>query len=111
MVKITNGVNTFYVTFGAFRDIFNDKGYKIILLESKDHVNSLEGPGEGVSENESTDPDEIFCRDVEEKPVSQWNKAEIKKYASLKGIDISETKNAGEAKELIVKFLESQYEF
>lgn len=112
MVKITNGVNTFEVTFGAFVDIFNKKGYRIILLEGKDHEGDAEASDEGIetNENEQVDPDVAFCNDIEEKPVSQWNKNEIKRYAALKGIDISGTKNAGEAKEIIVEFLESRYE-
>lgn len=92
-------------------DIFNKQGYRIILLENKDHVEDLKDVEEGaVDSGEQANPDEAFCSDVEEKPVSQWNKAEIKRYAALKGIDISGTKNAGEAKEIIVEFLESRYE-
>ena len=44
--------------------------------------------------------------EIIEKPISQWNKEEIKKFAALKDIDISGTKNATEAKELIKQFLE-----
>lgn len=105
MVKITNGVNTFEVTNGSFRNTFKNLGYRIIQVEDQisdeDRITSDE-----VAENK----DEVFCKELEEKPVSQWNKSEIKKYAALKCIDISNTKNAGEAKEIIVKFLESEPE-
>jgi hypothetical protein len=40
--------------------------------------------------------------------VSQWNKEEVKRFAALKEIDISGTKNANEAKEIIKQFLAQQ---
>ena len=43
--------------------------------------------------------------EVQEKPISQWNKEEVKRFAALKNIDISGTKNAGEAKNIIKEFL------
>lgn len=49
--------------------------------------------------------DELFCEEVEEKPIAQWNKDEIKKYAELRKIDITGTKNPNEARERIKAFL------
>jgi hypothetical protein len=43
-----------------------------------------------------------------EKPISQWNKMEVKDFAAAKGIDIHGTKNANEAKEIIKKYLEEE---
>ena len=97
MVKITNGKNIFEVTRGAFDGIYSRQGYTIL---------DEQVPGQQeIKEPEKTD-DEVFVDEVIEKPISQWNKDEVKKFAALKGIDISGTKNAGEAKELIKKFLE-----
>lgn len=98
MVKITNGKNVFEVTRGAFDGIYSRQGY-VILDESK--------PAEQNNDNvpEKTE-DEKFVDEIIEKPLSQWNKDEVKKFAALNGIDISGTKNAGEAKELIKNFLE-----
>lgn len=97
MVKITNGRNVFEVTRGAFDGIYSRQGYTIM---------DEQVPGQQeIQEPEKTE-DEKFVDDIVEKPVSQWNKDEVKKFAALKGIDISGTKNAGEAKELIKKFLE-----
>ena len=95
MVKITNGTNVFEVTRGAFDGIYSHQGYKIID-EDKVETNAQEGSGEP----EKTE-DEKFIDEIIEKPISQWNKEEIKKFAALKDIDISGTKNATEAKELI----------
>lgn len=97
MVKITNGKNIFEVTRGAFDGIYSRQGYTIL---------NEQVPGQQeIKEPEKTE-DEVFVDEIIEKPISQWNKDEVKKFAALKGIDISGTKNAGEAKELIKKFLE-----
>ena len=46
--------------------------------------------------------------EILEKPISQWNKDEVKRFAGIKEIDITGTKNANEAKEIIKSFLEAQ---
>ena len=97
MVKITNGKEIFEVTRGAFDGIYSRQGYRL-LDETK--------PAEqGNKQPEKTD-DEKFIDELIEKPISQWGKEEIKRFAVLKEIDISETKNANEAKEIIKQFLE-----
>lgn len=97
MVKITNGKNIFEVTRGAFDGIYSRQGYTI-LEENK--------PAEqtDVVVPEKTE-DEAFLDEIIEKPISQWTKEEVKRFAALKEIDITGTKNVGEAKELIKQFL------
>lgn len=97
MVKITNGKEVFEVTRGAFEGIYSRQGYTI-LEENKN--------GQKVVQDDKKTDDEKFVDELIEKPISQWSKDEVKRFASLKEIDISGTKNAGEAKELIKKFLE-----
>lgn len=107
MLKITNGKDVFEVTQGAYESIFQHQGYR-----------PFEGDAPAVKEPEQTEEtgtgteneDEQFITGILEKPLSQWNKTEVKKFAELKGIDISGTKNAGEAKELIKAFLDEQEE-
>lgn len=99
MVKITNGVNVFEVTRGAFDGIYSRQGYTVV-----DEKKSSEVPE--VPETPEKTDDEKFIDEVIEKPVSQWNKDEVKRFAAIKGIDITGTKNASEAKELIKQFLE-----
>ena len=96
MVKITNGKNVFEVTRGAFDGIYSRQGY--VLFDEKPVEEEVKVP-------EKTE-DEKFLESIIEEPVSKWNKDEVKRFAALKGIDISGTKNPGEAKELIKKFLE-----
>ena len=52
--------------------------------------------------------DELFIEAVSEKPISQWSKDEVKRFASIKGVDIAGTKNVNEAKEIIKGFLSSE---
>ena len=99
MVKITNGINVFEVTRGAFDGIYSRQGYTII--DEKKTAAQVKTP----KTPEKTE-DEKFLGEIIEKPISQWNKEEIKRFAALKKIDITGTKNADEARELIKEFLE-----
>ena len=97
MVKITNGVNVFEVTCGAFDGIFSRQGYTIV--DEKKEANEVKVP-------EKTE-DEKFVDEIVEKPISQWSKDEVKRFASIKGVDIAGTKNVNEAKEIIKSFIEA----
>lgn len=99
MVKITNGVNVFEVTKGAFDGIYSRQGYVL----ANDGTPKQEAPAvKGKTE------DELFIEAVSEKPISQWSKDEVKRFASIKGVDIAGTKNVNEAKEIIKGFLSSE---
>ena len=101
MVKITNGVNVFEVTRGAFDGIYSRQGYK--LVDEKAEAKAPEAP---VTPEKSED--DIFVEEILEKPISQWNKEEVKRFAAIKEIDISGTKNANEAKEIIKSFIDGE---
>lgn len=100
MVKITNGVNVFEVTRGAFDGIYSRQGYTL--------VEDVKVGTENTGTPEKSE-DEKFIEEIIEKPISQWSKDEIKRFAALEGIDISGTKNAGEAKEIIKEFLDNKF--
>ena len=100
MVKITNGVNVFEVTRGAFDGIYSRQGYK--LVDEKAEAKAPEEPDAEKSK------DDIFVEEILEKPISQWNKEEVKRFAAIKAIDISGTKNANEAKEIIKSFIDGE---
>lgn len=100
MIKITNGKEIFEVTRGAFDGIYSRQGFTVL------EENEVDNHNEEIIGDERTD-DEKFIDDVLEKPISQWNKEEVKRFANIKNIDITGTKNAGEAKELIKRFLEN----
>lgn len=97
MVKITNFVNTFEVTQGAYDDIFKKQGFELVKEDKK----------ETVEETKKTN-EEAYIEELMEKPISQWNKEEVKTYASLKNIDISNTKNIGEARNIIKQSIDKE---
>ena len=101
MVKITNGVNVFEVTKGAFDGIYSRQGYK--LIDEKAEAKTSEAPAAPEKSE-----DDIFVEEILEKPISQWNKNEVKRFAAIKEIDISGTKNANEAKEIIKSFIDGE---
>lgn len=100
MVKITNGVNVFEVTRGAFDGIYSRQGYTIINEKAAESAKTPKVP-------EKTE-DEIFVEEILEKPISQWNKEEVKRFAAINKIDISGTKNANEAKGIIKSFIDGE---
>lgn len=95
MVTITDGSKVYTVTNGAFKSVFEKQGFKIYKPEQK--------KAEKV-ETKAEVTDDEFLEKLEEKPLNKWNKEEVKKYAELFGINISGTKNIGEARDLIRKF-------
>ena len=101
MVTIKNGDNIHVVTEGAYKEIFSRLGYEII--SGKEEV-SIETPID-MDDNTMSEEEMNFILGVEEKPISQWSKTEVKKYAELKRIDITGTKNVNEAKAIIKEFL------
>lgn len=121
MVKCTNGIAVIEVTEGAYNTIFKDQGYRPIADEVKTPVASVvvpveekvETPVEDNSEVESEEQADAYVPEEKdeidsllEKPIGQWSNDEVKAFAEAKGIDITGTKNAKEAKGRIRKFLE-----
>lgn len=107
MVTITNGIVTTSVTRGAYEMLFRDAGYSIVggeIAKAESEAAVQQDSAPAVDENEA------FISDLTEKPISEWDKNEVKKFASIKGIYIGGTKTMNEAKELIKKFLEEEGE-
>lgn len=95
MVKITNGTIVCEVTRGAFDGIYSRQGFRVI-----------EEPKVEATPAAVTQPENEF-EALEEKPLSQWNKTEVKEYAAAHEIDLAGTKNVNEAKERIMAYLDS----
>ena len=104
MVKITNGINVFEVTSGAYEGIYRHQGYQIVS-EKKERDFGAE-----PSEVDKKTADEIFIEEIGEKPISQWNKDEVKRYADIMGIELKGTRNVNEAKEVIKKAMSGEEE-
>lgn len=101
MVKITNGKDVFEVTRGAFDGIYSRQGYTIL-----DETKSAEQNEVNAETPEKTE-DELFIEEIVGKPISSWNKDEVKRFASIKDIDITGTKNVTEAKDIIKQYLDA----
>lgn len=104
MVKCTNGMAVIEVTEGAYNTIFKDQGYRPITDEVKAPVAPVVVPADEKVETPVEDNSEV--ESLLEKPIGQWSNDEVKAFAEAKGIDITGTKNAKEAKGRIRKFLE-----
>lgn len=117
MVKISNGEVTQVVSRGAFETQYKRLGFQIVGDNKATEVKKATKE----KKSEAQAPDDDFDADVAddtedgddfeellEKPISQWNKTEVKDFAAAKGIDIHGTKNANEAKEIIKKYLDDE---
>ena len=94
MVKITNGINVIEVTNGAFETVYKGLGYHKVAEQQAVVPTPVKDKNEDVGEVD-------HIAELEEKPISQWNKTEVKEYAEAKDIDLSGTKNVNEAKDRI----------
>lgn len=133
MVKITNGINTIEVTRGAFEGIFAKQGFHLVDDENhcqqkpasnsngtstgSDNSNANSDNDNDADDNsqanasgsdEEKSEDELFLSEIVEKPISQWNKDEIKRFATLKEINLSDVKNTADAKARIKEFFDEQ---
>ena len=100
MVKCTNGSIVCTVTEGAYENYFKMQEYKVIVDNIVHEVIAEE-----VAEPTIVDAIDEFD-ELLEKPISQWSKTEVKEFAAAKGIDISETRNVNQAKEIIKAYIE-----
>lgn len=104
MVKCTNGNIVISVTEGAYDSYFKDQGFTVIKENSAvENAPMLVASDEG--ENEQNDGVINYMNELKEKPISQWTKKEVRDFASFNNIDISETRNVGQAKEIIRDFI------
>ena len=83
MIKITNNTGidrkVLTVTQGAYENIYRKLGYVPFVPEG--------GGKHAETETPQKTEDELFRERIEEKPIAQWNAAELKRYAVLVGID------------------------
>lgn len=117
MVKISNGEVTQIVSRGAFDTQYKRLGFQIVgdnkatevkkaTEEKKSEVQVPDDDFDADVADDTEDGDDF--EELLEKPISQWNKTEVKDFAAAKGIDIHGTKNANEAKEIIKKYLDDE---
>ena len=108
MIKITNGSEVYQVTNGAYETVYKPMGFVPIEgFATTDESVVDDEPEQSVSDEEWTDAesevdeDAAWCEELKKKPIGQWNKSEVKRYAEIRGIDITGTKSINEAKDRI----------
>ena len=109
MVKITNGIKTFEVPSGAV-SAYKTAGFKVVGKTSKKAEPKEKEPQttEQLEQGTEGEEGENDFSELLEKPLTKWSKDEVKEFAAANGIDISGTKNANEAKDLIKAFLDGE---
>ena len=101
MVKITNGINVFDVPSGAAK-AYEASGYHVITDSETDKVIIEDEVVEDIA-NDAND-DDRFVEEIMEKPVSQWNGEEIRRYASIKGIDLTGVRTTKQARSAVIAY-------
>ena len=102
-ISITKGAVKAYMNLG-FSPV--DKADEDAGVE--DVIGTEEVAEEDEEVEEDTNPmseDEEFVETILKKPLASWNKEEVKRFAAIKGIDLTGTKSANDAKERIKAFL------
>lgn len=109
MITVSNGIDTFSITKGAF-PVYKTMGFRVVDEHEADEHEADEHTAEVpvdddslniVDESDISDEDAAFLNAIVEKPISQWSSIEVKKYANLNGIDISRAKNLKEGKAIV----------
>lgn len=104
MVVITNGINEFEVSRGAYESIFRKQGYSIIVDTETEAV-------ENNKDAAAAEPAKQVDKDAEalmEKPISQWTKNEVKSFIDKKRIDVSGITSFNEVKDRVRKYIEEE---
>lgn len=104
MVIITNGINEFEVSRGAYESIFQKQGYSIVVDTETEVV-------EDNKDAAAAEPVKQVDKDAEalmEKPISQWTKNEVKSFIDKKKIDVSGITSFNEVKDRVRKYIEEE---
>lgn len=119
-VKITNGNAEFEVTKAAFKNAFEQQGFRIVdgaapiihnRFEDKFDVNlDMEVEVSEAEYSKSEMPvevelseDDLFVQGMLERPISEWTKGELKRVAKIKGIDLSNADSTSKARQIVSK--------
>lgn len=104
MINITNGINEFEVSRGAYESIFQKQGYSIVVDTETEVV-------ENNKDAAAAEPAKQVDKDAEalmEKPISQWTKNEVKSFLDKKRIDVSGITSFNEVKDRVRKYIEEE---
>lgn len=99
MVEITNGTSSFRVPLGAYYEIFQKQGYKLLVQDKKANSELPQASEEAATAS--------VLEELLEKPLNTWTKNEVKLFARENQIDLVGTKDIKEAKARIKDWITS----
>lgn len=119
-VKITNGNAEFEVTKAAFKNVFEQQGFRIVdditsaihnrfedkfdvNLDMEAEVGKAKHSKSEMSVEAELSEDDLFVQGMLEKPISEWTKGELKRVARVKGIDLSNADSTSKARQIVSK--------
>lgn len=119
-VKITNGNAEFEVTKAAFKNAFEQQGFRIVddtapvihnrfedkfdvNLDMETELNKVEDSKPKMVVEAELSEDDLFVQEMLEKPISEWTKGELKRVAKIKGIDLSNADSTSKARQIVSK--------
>ena len=119
-VKITNGNAEFEVTKAAFKNAFEQQGFRIVddtapvihnrfedkfdvNLDMEAELNKVEDSKPEMIAKVELSEDDLFVQEMLEKPISEWTKGELKRVAKIKGIDLSNADSTSKARQIVSK--------
>lgn len=123
MITITDGSTQYNVTRGAYETIYKGMGFYPVGQEpsvqstggvtavaepvtseesgSADVEDAVEVDGTSEVEEPAVSEDEKWCEAIRQKPITQWSKQELKKYADINGVDLSGAKTVNDVRSRI----------
>lgn len=99
-VKITNNIDTFEVTKGAFKTVFEPQGYRLV-----DEVEPMPQNDSGEPNTNGQSDDEKFVDEIVEKPVSEWTQEELKRFADINEISLDGVGKVSQVREIIANYI------
>ena len=101
MVKITNGIDVFEVSKGAFDGMYSRQGFSVMKEDENEKTVETEG-------TEDKNEDDMFLEEVIEKPISKWTKDETMKFVELNDIDLQGKTTSEEIKAIVKTFIDGE---
>lgn len=98
MIKITNGIDVFEVSNGAYEGIYARQGFRPL-------EDAVMFSGELT---EDTSEEQTFAEEIVEKPISMWTKEELKRFADFYEIDLSGMTSTENVRQLVKEFIDGQ---
>lgn len=120
MITITDGSTQYNVTRGAYETIYKGMGFYPVGQEpsvqstggvvADDPAVEAEEPGqadvEDTTEVDDTDKaeelaeseEDKWCKAIRQKPITQWSKQDLKKYADINGISLDGAKTVNDVR-------------